>query len=74
MSERSVVIKKWGNSFGVIIPKEIVEKEHLKENEKITVIFAKKTNDLREIFGFAKSVKKSAQEIKDSVRRDLYSR
>ena len=32
-----VKLKRWGNSMAVIVPNEIVEKQQLKENDKILV-------------------------------------
>ena len=34
-------VKRWGNSFAVIIPSEIVIKEGIKENDIIRVIIIK---------------------------------
>ena len=31
-------LKKWGNSFGVVIPIEVISSEHMKENENIRLI------------------------------------
>ena len=31
-------IRKWGNSYGIVIPKEVIESENLKENENIEII------------------------------------
>lgn len=62
-----LIVKKWGNSMGVILPKELVEKEKLKENDKIVVEVVKKA-DLRDIFGSLK-LKMSGQEFKDLARK-----
>lgn len=50
----------------VVIPREIVEKEHLKESEKVTLIIIKEDkNVLRETFGLGKGIlKKSGQQMK----------
>ncbi len=68
-------IKKWGNSMAVVIPKEAVEKEHLKEGEKVTLIIVKENkNVLKETFGIGKGIlKKSAQQMKDEIRKELYN-
>lgn len=62
-----VVIRKWGNSFGVILPKELVEKEKLELNKKVVINIVKK-KDFSDIFGTLKT-KMSAQEFKDMVRQ-----
>ena len=65
--EIEVKAKKWGDSIGVIIPKEIVEQEKIKPNDKLNIIIAKKA-DLSRFFGTLKT-KKSTQEMKDDARR-----
>ena len=62
-----VVIKKWGNSMGVILPKELIEKEGLKENKKVLIEIVKEAN-LTKLFGSLKR-KMSGQEFKDMIRK-----
>lgn len=68
-------VKKWGNSFGVVIPMEVVENEKMRENEKVTLIMIRKGPDiLKETFGIGKGkIKKSGQQFKNEARRNLYS-
>ena len=68
-------LKKWGNSFGVVIPIEIVQKENMKEHESIRLIFLKSGSQaLHETFGIGKGkIKKTAQQFKDEARRELYN-
>ncbi len=61
-----VKTKKWGNSIGVVLPKEVIEEKGIKENQKILVEVIKKA-DLSDIFGTLKR-KLSGQEFKDFVR------
>ena len=63
-----VVAKKWGSSIGIVIPKEIVEKEHIKENQKLTIDI-KKPHILREIYGSLKGWKIDSQKAKDEMRK-----
>jgi antitoxin component of MazEF toxin-antitoxin module len=60
------IARKWGNSLGFIIPKEIVKKENIKPNTKIRFEI-KRTNDISKTFGMLK-LKMSGQEAKDSAR------
>lgn len=55
--------KKWGNSLGIVIPKDEVNELGLKENEEISVEIAKKTNPLKELFGFSKNNKITRKEF-----------
>ena len=68
-------LKKWGNSFGVVIPIEVISSEHMKENENIRLILLKDSKKAFEAtFGIGKGkLKKTGQEFKDDIRRDLYS-
>ncbi len=65
-----LIVKKWGNSLAVIIPKEIIQQKHIKENQKILIDFGTKI-DLRSVFGTFKT-KKSAQELKDLGREGWF--
>ncbi len=67
-------LKRWGNSFGVIIPKGIIDSENLKVNQTIELIIAKNSQKvLKETFGMLKGkLKKSGQQIKDELRAELY--
>jgi len=61
-------VKKWGNSLGVILPKELVEYQHLKEDDKVTV-FVVKEADLSKIYGSLKGkITKSGQQMKNMAR------
>jgi len=64
--EVEVIVKKWGNSLAAILPKELVEKEHIKVNQKVRLLVVKPA-DLSDIFGSLK-LKKSAQQLKDLAR------
>ncbi len=67
-------LKKWGNSFGVVVPVEVIEKEKMRENEKVSLIILKNGEKaLKETFGIAKGkIHKTGQEFKDEARRELY--
>lgn len=71
MPEMEGKIKRWGNSFGVLIPTEIVKKENLKEGQKIGIILLKRSDVLKKTFGTLK-LKKSTQKIKNELRAELY--
>ncbi len=67
-------VKKWGNSFGIIIPSEAVANNNIRENENIKILIIKDSRKvLKETFGLLKGkIKKPTQQIKDELRRDLY--
>ncbi|MBS3150935.1 AbrB/MazE/SpoVT family DNA-binding domain-containing protein [Candidatus Woesearchaeota archaeon] len=68
MLEVELKIRKWGNSFGVVLPNEIVKKNKLKEGSTIEIFIPEpKKVDFEKIFGTA-HFKKSTQQLKDEMR------
>ena len=67
-------LKRWGNSFGVVVPIEFVNQEKIAENDKIKVLILRDSKKVfKETFGIGRGkIKRSAQEIKDELRRELY--
>jgi len=72
MIECETVVKKWGNSLGIVIPSDVAEMEHIKEKEKIRFMIIRDSKALTKTFGIAKG-KLNAQEIKDQLRKELYN-
>ena len=68
-------IKKWGNSFGIVIPKEVIDNEGLKENQYIEFFIVRNDSAkvLKETYGLLKGrFRKSEQQMKDELREGLY--
>ncbi len=63
--ETEVQLKKWGSSVGVLLSKKDLQKEGLKEGQKVKIIVVKKSNPLRETFGTIKFSKSTAQLLKE---------
>lgn len=75
MAETILETKRWGNSIGIVLPKEILETEHIKgEHEKVFVIIKKGGKTAGRSFGALNSIKwkKSAQELKNEIKKELY--
>ena len=69
MIECEAITRKWGNSIGITLPKN----EDFKENEKVQVLIIKQKNVLKKTFGMAKGkLKKSTQQLKDEIRKELH--
>ena len=66
--EVKTIARKWGNSIAVILPKNIVETNKIRENDEIT-IEVKKRVLAGEMFGKFPHWKKSTQEMKDEIKR-----
>ncbi|MBM3233212.1 AbrB/MazE/SpoVT family DNA-binding domain-containing protein [Candidatus Pacearchaeota archaeon] len=71
MVEVTTRILKWGNSYGIVIPQEVVKRKGLKEGEEVDAILIKKGNVLKETFGTAKS-KKSIDKMLKEADKELY--
>ncbi|MEM3126546.1 MAG: AbrB/MazE/SpoVT family DNA-binding domain-containing protein [Candidatus Woesearchaeota archaeon] len=65
-------IKPWGNSIGLIVPKETVKKLNLKPGEEVAFTIEKKGNVLKELYGALKFKKSTKQLLKES--RELESK
>jgi antitoxin component of MazEF toxin-antitoxin module len=70
--------RKWGNSFGVVLPKKIVDEENIGEGTEITItIEPKHAMTVGEVLELAKKhpiqkPKKSTQELMDEVDEELW--
>ena len=65
--------KKWGNSLGITIPRDIVKKAKMKNNKKIlvTVEDIDFNQDLKKVFGTLK-LKRPTQEMLDESDKEMY--
>lgn len=54
MIEIEARLRRWGRSFGVVIPMDKIKKENFSENDRIKIVISKKKNPLRETFGIMK--------------------
>jgi antitoxin component of MazEF toxin-antitoxin module len=59
------VVRKWGNSLGVVIPSEEASKEGLRENDEVEVVI-RKALDIRELFGRYRF--RDLQKLKEELR------
>lgn len=79
MEQIRTKVKKWGNSFGVIIPKEIINRDDLKEDAEVFVtVQSRKYTTVGELMKMAKKFKltrkskKTTQEIMDEIDKELW--
>ncbi|MFA6073664.1 MAG: AbrB/MazE/SpoVT family DNA-binding domain-containing protein [Candidatus Woesearchaeota archaeon] len=63
------VVKKWGNSVGVILPKAVVRELQLKPKDKIDINIEQGIK-AKDIFGGLSNWKINAQRMKDESRED----
>lgn len=62
-------LRRWGNSFGIVIPSEVMRVENFKEGEEVIVEVSRKEN-LKKVFGSLKDWKVNSQELKNQARED----
>ena len=62
-------LKSWGSSLGIVVPKDVVNAEHLKEGDEITIEIQRKST-LRNVFGALKDWKVDPQKLKDDARKE----
>jgi len=68
MAEVETQARRWGDSLAIIIPKDVVNSENIRPNDKIRVSIQKE-QDLSDLFGRFKT-KKTPQQLKDESRKD----
>jgi len=67
LEEIVAVARKWGNSIGITLSKETVDKEKIRPKDTL-VITIKKATPIRELSGTLK-LEEPTQKIKDELRR-----
>lgn len=63
-----MIAKKWGNSLGVILPREMVKTESIREHQKLIIKIETKQLGCK-LMGILKHWRKDPQKIKDEARR-----
>jgi len=66
----SVEVRKWGNSMGVLIPKDVAKKLHFNVGDKVILDVQKRGTILKELFGSLPFTKPS-DKILAEVRGEL---
>lgn len=71
MTEIECIAKKWGGSIGIVLPKDVVEQEKIKPNEKIRIVIKRVplVRDFVRTVGPLKRTAESTQKIKDELRK-----
>lgn len=77
MEQIKTKVKKWGNSFGVVIPREIVNSKGLKENSDVSVTIEPSNRmTVGDILELAKKFKLkrkgNTQKIFDEIDKELW--
>ncbi len=64
-------LKRWGRSFGIVVPMEKIRDIKMIEDEKFEIVMSKKKNVLKETFGSVK-FKRPIKEILDEGDRESW--
>jgi len=68
MIEAECRARRWGGSWGVILPKELIDKEEIDENTEL-VVSVRKKRIAKSIAGLIPEWKNSTDEIKQEMKR-----
>ncbi|MEK6888938.1 MAG: hypothetical protein AABW80_02410 [Nanoarchaeota archaeon] len=71
MIEAEVKLKRWGRSFGIVVPMEKVREAGLKENELLNMSLARKNNPFLDNFGILKRKnRKNTKQLLKEIRKE----
>lgn len=68
MLEVETITRKWGNSIGLALPKDIIKKANIKPDKEIKIFIQDKNVNLTKIFGTLK-IDIPTQKLLDEIRR-----
>ena len=60
-------VRRWGSSLGVVLPKEVVRTEGLREGDEVA-LQVKKALTVQQAFGTLRGWRVNAQKLKDELR------
>ena len=73
MIEVRTKLRRWGNSFGIVVPQRVINNGQIEEGDEIVVLLKKeeKGNVLKEMFGTFK-FKKPTSKIMEEIDKELW--
>lgn len=71
MIELKTKLRKWGNSFGIVVPLNKINQGNIKEGEELTVFLIKDKVNLKRLFG-AHKFKKPVEQMMREIDEELY--
>ena len=72
MIELKTKLRKWGNSFGIVIPLNKINQGNIKEGEELTIFLVKEKINLKRLFG-AHKFKKPTEQMMREIDEELYN-
>jgi len=67
MIEVETTARKWGNSIGISLSRDVVQRANIKPDKNVRLFIQDKRVDMSKVFGALK-IKKPTQEILDEIR------
>ena len=67
MIEVEATARKWGNSIGISLPKEVIEQANIKPDKHVRLFIPDRKIELGKVFGTLK-IKEPTQRILDKIR------
>ncbi len=64
-------LKAWGNSLGIVVPKEELKAENLGVNDEVEITVKIKENPLRAAFGILKDAPKKTRKSTDELLKEI---
>ncbi len=72
MIEIKSKLRRWGNSFGIVVPRSAIKEDaRIRENEEVVVMIMKNKPNLRKFFG-AHKFKKPVEQMMREIDKELY--
>ena len=72
MEQIRTKVKKWGNSFGIVLPKNVIDDKKIKEGSEIDItINLSNTTKVKDIFGILKELKKDTKKILEKTDEEF---
>ncbi|MBI2498686.1 hypothetical protein HYV88_00415 [Candidatus Woesearchaeota archaeon] len=73
MIEIKSKLRRWGNSFGIVVPQSALKEDtRIRENEEVVVMIIKNKPNLRKFFG-AHKFKKPVEQMMREIDKELYN-
>jgi len=75
MIELKAKLRRWGNSFGIVVPLKSMENERIREGDEVTALISERKNkvDLRKLFNAKVKFKKTTEEMMGETDRELHN-
>ncbi|MBI2575504.1 hypothetical protein HYV82_06490 [Candidatus Woesearchaeota archaeon] len=64
-------LKAWGNSLGVVVPKEELKAENLGVNDEVEITVKIRENPLRAAFGLVKNAPVKTRKSKEELLKEI---